>query len=670
MRAVNEILKILATEVKNWTVRNFRQYEFDFTHVDSYNKNRCCISFLYGKLQEGELMHRNILLTSLCANETDIPLRYFSIGKEFGADYCDSYLDAEAGIKAMLSRYRIDEIIVIGDEGCCSKEDDLSPAALTKGRSLYSRSMDSLSAYGLLQRRIAEFSDEINPEKEENKLLPEEAKENLIRLIKDFKTQDNFLQNIKENRLFDALSQHDEVSEKFWNAVLTAGRKAGIESSSCRRWVKNYLYNTLKPSAKLELLPVNEHASIRLIPETEMVNGDKWTGSAVTKDILKENDDVNLYITLNSEDAAETFVVLNMLDIMISMPGSSVSLKKLFTVRNRQMSMTGILRDDTDGFAVTELFHAVHAFLNYGKADLMVDVWKKSSAKNESIAAMVYAMRHVDVGLSMCNIPEMEAGILRLRELFRSEKFWKESGNYGIPFSVIAESIRNDYGPLLNGDGKIPFLELVIWAYRHQFYQQTLTLIESRAPIEMVKTGMFYYCGSEDEKDRVMRLFARNRLELKPYEYYKMDDIDHYFVKSYDRAGTKGRVSRNEDTQRVYAALRTESVNNTDPSRITGITACSDHKILRNVLFAYYHIGEVRNKISHADAAAMAEKRLMISESDDSSALSWMKDAVDYFIAAYAEAEEDVKGKDPHVVYITGDEVRIVAESIRRSPRA
>jgi hypothetical protein len=139
--------------------------------------------------------------------------------------------------------------------------------------------------------------------------------------------------------------------------------------------------------------------------------------------------------------------------------------------------MTGVIRDDTDGFGVAELIHAARAFLNYGRVDMIVDIWKKSGVHSEKIQAMIYAMRHVDVGLSVCNISEMEDGILRLRALFRDENVWRELGYYGMLFSVIAESIREDYGVLLEGEGEIPFIDLVKWAYRHQFYQQTLTLI-------------------------------------------------------------------------------------------------------------------------------------------------------------------------------------------------
>ncbi|MCR5402378.1 MAG: hypothetical protein K6E91_00965 [Butyrivibrio sp.] len=277
------------------------------------------------------------------------------------------------------------------------------------------------------------------------------------------------------------------------------------------------------------------------------------------------------------------------------------------------------------------------------EADMIVSIWEKSGEHNPSIASMVYAMRHVDVGLSMCNISEIECGILRLRELFRGEKLWREFGYYGVLFSVIAESIMADYGPLLEGDGDIPFIDLVEWAYRHQFYQQTLTLIESKTPENLVRSGIFYYCNDEKKAEHITRLFAQQRLSLKPREFFKMDDVNHYFIKIYDRIRVRDISGKDEDPQRAYAALRTQSVENTDPALITGHTVCDNLDTLKDVLFAYYHVIIVRNKISHAETASMAESRLVVSDSDESSALIWMKDSIDYFIESYKKAMAEVQ---------------------------
>ena len=167
-----------------------------------------------------------------------------------------------------------------------------------------------------------------------------------------------------------------------------------------------------------------------------MGEGGQWIDGmmAMQNTIVKDDKNINLYVSLNSNDAADTFIVMNMLDILVSMPGKYVQLKQILTVRGSVKRLAGSIRDDTYGFGVTELTHAIRAFLNYGKADMIVNIWEKSGERNESIASMIYAMRHVDVGLSMCNLAEVEQGILRLRQLLKDEKLWREFGYYGILF--------------------------------------------------------------------------------------------------------------------------------------------------------------------------------------------------------------------------------------------
>ncbi|MBQ1574542.1 MAG: hypothetical protein IIZ78_25755, partial [Clostridiales bacterium] len=76
---------------------------------------------------------------------------------------------------------------------------------------------------------------------------------------------------------------------------------------------------------------------------------------------------------------------------------------------------------------------------------------------------------------------------------------------------------------------------------------------------------------------------------------------------------------------------------------------------------AYDYIGDVRNKISHANAQMLSDGRLMVSESDESAALLRTKDSVEYFIDSYDKAMAEVQGKEPHIVLITADEVRMSA---------
>ena len=127
---------------------------------------------------------------------------------------------------------------------------------------------------------------------------------------------------------------------------------------------------------KMKMLPANETTSVCFIPDVEFEDSGRWVDNMMNaeKSITEDEEEVNLYVTLNSDDAADTFIVLNMLDILLSMPESKVQLKKIFTVRSLQKCMAGIIRDDTEGFGVTELFHAIRAFLKYGKAVSKLDL--------------------------------------------------------------------------------------------------------------------------------------------------------------------------------------------------------------------------------------------------------------------------------------------------------
>lgn len=433
------------------------------------------------------------------------------------------------------------------------------------------------------------------------------------------------------------------------------------------QWVNNYLYTQLKPSAKLEILPVNENICARYIPAGMLEKREYWYESILDVDqsVPDKNDEINLFVSLGNDSAVDGHIVLNMLDILISTPGSNVRLKKIYRVCEPAGNLTGAIEDNTIASRTTDLVAAAHAFLNYSKTDMLVNFWENCGSHDERISRLIYAARHVDVGISMCNIPEVQEGIRLLRSLFMDERSWTKDGDYGLLFGLIAGCIQADYGALLTDDGNIPFIELIKWAYRHQLYQQVLTLIESHAPTNLVNSGIFFYCDDEARKDEVTNILALQRLELKPYEYYKMDDIDHYFIKNYDRSGVRLNGSKGEDRTLAYAVLRAQSIENQDPAKICGHTACGSMDTVQNVLYAYYHLGDVRNKISHADSNAMAERRLIVSESDVSYAMVLMRESIEFFIMSYEKAFEEARNNKPKIVAITADDVRKAADSIR-----
>ena len=613
-------------------------------------------------------MTHNILLTSLDALEDDRSLQYYAVKNEFGFDYCEAMQSMEASAKYILARFPIDEILVIGEEVSSDDAEGRKPLRL-KDANAYSTDPASLSAFGLYRSRLAQYIDELSMEQQAyDTLLPEEERTKLIDFVRSFQEQRSKQEPKRLNRLFDELARSRPLYEQFRSALLAALPEAHKNPRLIMKWMKNYLYTQLKPTAKLEILPVNENICVRYVPADMMEKREYWFNGIldVNQDVLDGKDEINLFVSLGNDSAVDSHILLNMLNILVSTPGSNVHLKKIYTPDETVGNLTGRIEDSTALSLSTDLVAAAHAFLNYSKTDMLVNFWEKCGEHDERISRLIYAARHVDDGISMCNIPEVQEGIDMLRKLSRDERSWAEDGKFGVLFGVIAGCIAADYSALLEGNGSIPFIELIKWAYRHQLYQQVLTLIETHAPANLVGAGIFYYCDDEARVAEITKLLALQRLELKPYEYYRMDNIEHYFIKSYDRGSVKLNGSRGEDRNLVYAAVRAQSIENQDPAKISGHTVCDSIETVQNVLYAYYNLGTVRNKISHSDSEAMAERRLIVSENEASFAMVMMRQSIEYFIQSYEKALEEVRNKSPKIVAISPDDVRNTADRMRR----
>ena len=607
-------------------------------------------------------MTRNILLTTPdILEDEERPLRYYSVQSESGYKYCEALQSMEASTRYILSRFPIDEILIIDVSIPSDGANDGKPFHIRDAGAFYGADPKSLSAFSLYRSRIAQYADGMSLEQQDvNALLPEEVRTKLIDFIKRFRDQ----HGNRLNSLFADLASNRQLYEQFRSSLFTTVSEAHVDFRLAMMWLKNYLFKQLKPSARLEILPANENVRARFVHADMLENRDYWVNNVldINQSVSDDEDKINLYIAFGNSPAVAEHLVLNMLTIMISVPGSNIHLKKSWKVYESAGALTGKIDDSSAISCCSYLSPAALAFLNYGKTDMLINFWENSGEKDDRISRLVYAARHVDIGVSMCNLLEVQAGIRQLRELVADKSSWTESGNYGLLFGVIAGCIAADYVQLLEDDGTISFIRLIKWAYRHQLFQQVLTLIESHAPTHLVGNGIFYYCNNGKHAPNVVKLLAQQRLELKPYEYYKMDDIDHYFIKSYDRVSV--RVGRGEDRALAYATMRAQSIGNKDPNKINGYTACDSIETVQNVLYAYFQLGQVRNKLSHSDFSSLAKNNAIVSQDHTSYGMRMMMESIDFFIMSYEKALEEVRGKKPKIIRVRIDDVREAAESM------
>ena len=443
-------------------------------------------------------------------------------------------------------------------------------------------------------------------------------------------------------------------------AIPDAGEKLG----KYLFWIKNYLYMNLKDSCKMEILEGNENAKIKFVPTVVDESGKLPIDTLIeiVNGIAAEHKSVDIYIALNNDDMTDNFVLLSLLDILDAMYSSGVTVRKVWTATDAHYRMAGKIRDDSEGYGMSALVSATRAFLRYGKVDMIVDYWENSLSKNRQVEKMIYAMKRIDTGLSLCCIGDIIEGIGDLRTLFRDGFDLSNSDYYSKLFMLMSEGIKKDYGRLVTEDDA-GFIDLVKWAYSKGFYQQCLTLIEARATRDIISRGIFYYCSSDEEKQHITDLLGSLWNDLRPFDRWKMDDIDHYFIKTYKiyKHPPKTLENRRSNARDLLTLL-----DNTDPDIITAYTVCDDRQALEDLIFGYMHVGFIRNETNHARDRGGEKDTLFPDNKEVSEILIQIQESIEYFIQVYDKVLKLIEGKKPYVVRISTEEVKSAARRIEK----
>ena len=462
-------------------------------------------------------MKYNVMVTSLYggANRKHIEYYYASDGSR--RLYCGAMLSAEASSKYILANHHIDEIITLGSNTTFDPGDDMVQIVLREGSSFYDSDPDNLSTYSLLRYRLAQYIDEISIERQDLRdLLNSEEQEKVKGFIKAFfRDRVQSQGDHKFNKFFDIIMQDRELKNAFNDALFEAFPEAAEDRERFGKWIASYLYGELKDTSKLELLEGNENVKIRFVP-TEGSNSIGFANKLSESfyeaiNASEEPLEINLYICIQSEDANDTVALMNFMEIVKSMPGSRIVIKKIATGTRAVDGSANRISDDTKFYGISDLLTGCRSFLRYGKTDLLMEYWKKQNNHDPYIERLLYAMRNIDYGISLCDISDIERGVNSLRKLFNEGPFVPDSDDIVEQyFALVIEAIKQDYGVMVRGD-RTDFIDLVKWAYRKDFWQQTLTLIESRAPEDMLNRGIFYYCDSEEHKEDVIKNWSVDR---------------------------------------------------------------------------------------------------------------------------------------------------------------
>ncbi|MDO5455350.1 MAG: hypothetical protein Q4F25_00380 [Eubacteriales bacterium] len=617
-------------------------------------------------------MTHRILVTALYGSGIRPGISYYCTKDlDEKALYCDAVVSSEASCKYILSSYPIEEIIVFGtDEGYHPGEE--APAMLRDKMKVYPSDLGELSSYGLLKYRLMQFFDEISVEDaDQNNLLSEEEQKRTIEFLRRFFRERIDTEGEKKiTRYFHYLLQDRALCEELTDVLRTWVPDPETDPDRYRTWILQYLYRKLKATSKLEPLEQNESVRIRFI---RVERGDIISVLKQLLTTLNEleyddgvPDDTELYGCLNNDHVPDIFFLLNSMNLIRVLPKAQISIRRVITETRLNNALICEMSDKTQEYNISELLSGTDAFLRYGKTDLLVEYWRRANLDNPKIERIIYAMRNIDSGISLCDITDIERGIRSLRSVIKNDLPIAGKTEIEQYFEIVIESVRHDYGALLEED-QISFIDLAKWAYRKGFWQQTLTLIESRAPRDFVEKGIYFYSDGEKTRRRAVEILGQTYYDLKQFEKYKLDDVAHYFVKYYGR-NRAPRSSEGDAYQMIYTDIRMEDLDTHDEKILRAHTICPDRAALKELLFAYYHLGDVRNLTNHAEEEYGGFYRIM-ADTDPGERAKVITKAIDYFLNCYDTVSDLIRGRSANVETVRTSELMDYANIIREENR-
>lgn len=602
---------------------------------------------------------RNILLTSIYDTADRENNEYYFFDKGNRTLYCDGLIKAEAGAKYILSQIDIDEIIVIGNINACNKNEIETKTKLNDFQSINKSKIHLLSEYGFFCYRIAEFLEELNFERLDlnDKIDPIRSSE-LLSMYKSFfnKIQKEY-DNIRLDRMFHYISQNENILNSY-NA--TFKDLSPIE----KIWLKDNIFAQLSDNYKFNSIENNTNITSSFIP---ISNSDtKYSSLQNVRGIIKSfnfkpNEKTCIYMDMGGLIKSDSYTLLSLLTMLGNESNSSIEVKEIITTQNSKDDFVNRIDNSSlDQYEISKLVSGINAFIKYGKIDMIEEYWKSKNIHNTHIENLLYAMKYVDDGISLCSIKDLEYGIFLLKKVF------KDTITYELPelesniFLVLEKGISLDYGSLLQDD-KIDTLELIKWSYRKGLYQQVFTIIESKVTEEFVNRGIFYYAKDENSKNDFLKSINEWFWFSLPKDRYQFNDLSHYFIKYYGVCLIyENRKNKSISREEAFANFKLDKLISGDSYVTQSFSRLGHRKDLFKYLFLnYLKVSSIRNQISHASSS----DDYYINEIDTNlknQNIEMFKKTIESFIYSYEKVINELnKLNDKYnVVKVTSDELK------------
>lgn len=244
---------------------------------------------------------------------------------------------------------------------------------------------------------------------------------------------------------------------------------------------------------------IKDYASTKGYEEQDIIfrdfgssDGNHANTAQTISDILKE---IRSVPAKGSGPQAEIFVdthgglrttqeLLNSILSLMQIEGIPIKYQNLFSVEYNNKNSTGKIIPAGEVIHVMDFVSGINECINYGRTDSLIRFYDAENTDSAD-AEIIERMTDVAKGIQLCNMRQFERALSKLSSAFNKYKRNKPSGSYLSSFLSLIES---NYQNLLSPNRSV--VDEIDWCTQKGFYQQALTLVESRMPEVIIKKNL------------------------------------------------------------------------------------------------------------------------------------------------------------------------------------
>lgn len=314
-----------------------------------------------------------------------------------------------------------------------------------------------------------------------------------------------------------------------------------------------------------------------------------------------------------------------------------INVKDAYAVEYDPNSKISRIISETENMKIYDFVAGVNEFITCGRADTLKKY--SSGAQKEQEQELIKAIQNVANGIQWCCMPEFETGLENLQPFFRENGDSQTNNNQFSYLDIYKKDIELDYQELVQEHN---VADEINWCLKKHFYQQALTLIESKISTLLINEWKLLkiadnYTPVEREGILVYEIpNSSNTISLNdlfnaivyPITKYVLDNYrrpsnskkNHYLFLSSDlfnrlterdykhflkslQTGTHDAIDLKKIKKYLENALGQASLNQSTPvPNSIIISDKADQRVLFQLLILHKTLKDVRNTMNHASS--------------------------------------------------------------------